>query len=81
MSDDQDRLQRCFALVFPELPESEIRGASIESVAQWDSLANINLVTLVEEDFQVEISLEDLEKLTSFEAILQYLQSRQLAKA
>jgi acyl carrier protein len=76
MIDHQDRLQRCFSLVFPGLDPNEISNASIASVADWDSISNINLLCLIEEEFEIEIRASDLENLTSFALILQYLETQ-----
>jgi|TARA_B100001971_G_C18073976_1_gene474617 acyl carrier protein len=46
------------------------------SVGAWDSLASLNLYSLVEEDFGIEISMEDLERLLSFELILEYIEEK-----
>jgi acyl carrier protein len=73
MSDYEERLQQCFAAVFPGLDAVELRDASISSVAEWDSVANINLLCVVEEEFGIEIAPGDLEQLTSFTLILRYL--------
>lgn len=81
MSDIEDRLQRCFGLVFPQLPAGQFGGASVQSVAEWDSLANINLLSLIEEEFAVEIPSADLEGLTSFGAIVQYLRAHNAPRA
>jgi len=81
MSDHQDRLQRCFSLVFPGVGANEIRNASIASIADWDSMSNINLLCLIEEEFEIEIAASDLEKLTSFPLILQYLETRAKKRA
>ena len=75
MSGYEDRLQRCFSLVFPTLPTAEIANASVASVAEWDSLANINLICVIEEEFGFEFKADDLEGLTSYALILQHLQS------
>jgi len=76
MSDHQDRLQRCFSLVFPGISTNEIRDASVASIPDWDSIANINLLCLIEEEFEIEIAAPDLESLTSFPLILRYLETR-----
>jgi acyl carrier protein len=75
MSDHEGRLSQCFTTVFPGLSTGEIGTATTKSVADWDSMANINLLCVVEEEFGVEIAAEDLEELTSFAAILQYLKT------
>jgi len=76
MVEVQDRLTRCFASVFPDLPADQIRSASVETVPKWDSLAAVTLVAVLQEEFTVEIDLGDLPELTSFDAVLQYLSSR-----
>ena len=74
MPDARSRLTHCFSVVFPELEEQEIPVSSIASVGAWDSLASINLYSLVEEEFGVEINMDDLENLISFELILGYIE-------
>lgn len=81
MSDHQDRLQRCFSLVFPGISAKELREASVANIADWDSIANINLLCLIEEEFEIEIAAPDLERLTSFPLILQYLETRHPARS
>jgi acyl carrier protein len=74
MNDTQARLAKCFAAVFPELSDREIRMASPASVGNWDSLASVTLVSVLEEEFNVEIAPEDVEQLVSFQLVLDYLQ-------
>ena len=74
MADVRSRLAHCFSVVFPDLEESEIPRSSVASVSAWDSLGSINLYSLVEEEFGIEISMENLERLLSFELILEFLE-------
>jgi acyl carrier protein len=76
MNDIRSRLIACFATVFPDLPEAEIASASMTSVERWDSLAMANLVTVLEEEFGIQIRPQDVEQLVSFPQVLQYLQSK-----
>jgi acyl carrier protein len=55
--------------VFPEVPADQIPRASVSSVAQWDSLATLNLVGVLEEEFRIRFDSEDLPSLLSFELI------------
>jgi acyl carrier protein len=73
VDDLRRRLIACFSTVFPELAEKEIPVAAMASVGSWDSLATITLVTVIEEEFSVQIPPEDLEQFASFELILDYL--------
>ena len=81
MSDNADRLRRCFSLVFPSLPENAISAASVRTVADWDSLANINLLTVIEEEFGIAIAAADLPKLTSFQLLADYLDAHDIPRA
>ncbi len=67
------QLEDCLAVVFPDVPRKQLRNASISSVAQWDSLATLTLVSVIEETFQTQIPADDLEEFLSFELILDYL--------
>ena len=40
---------------------------------EWDSLAHLNLMSEIEDEFDIEISIEDMSKLTSFQSVLNFL--------
>jgi acyl carrier protein len=75
MAELENRLVNCFATVFPELDRQEIPSVAIGSLASWDSLAGITLISVVEEEFGVSISPDDMADLISFELILDYLRA------
>ena len=74
MSELENRLSTCFASVFPALTEEEIRSANTESVGVWDSLSFVTLAAVVQEEFNIEIDVEVLPTLDSYQAFLAYLQ-------
>ena len=73
MTDVRQRLTNCFRVVFPNLPEANIPKSTPGTVPAWDSLAAITLLQVVQEEFQVEIDLERLGELDSFQAMEDYL--------
>jgi acyl carrier protein len=75
MTDIQNRVSVCFANVFPELPPAEIPQASHESLAEWDSVAHITLLSAIAEEFQCEMDEEFLETLTSYKLIVDYIEA------
>lgn len=75
MTNVEGRLVRCFGIVFPALPESEIQNASSQTVKAWDSVAAITLVTVLEEEFEVPLEFEVMAELDSFSKIAAYLQT------
>lgn len=74
MDDTRSRLTSCFQVVFPDLAEANIPIASQETVAAWDSVAAITMVSVIEDEFGVELDLDDLADLDSFEKIHAYIQ-------
>jgi acyl carrier protein len=76
MSEHDDRLVRCFASVFPTLSEEEIRASNVVPLFQLDSLAGVTLVTLIDQEFGMNVDLSDLLELGSFEAISQFVRKR-----
>jgi acyl carrier protein len=59
--------------LFPELSQQEVRTASIGTIPQWDSLAWMTLISLLEEQFDIEISGSDIPTLVSYEQVCDYL--------
>lgn len=76
MNDVRDRLTQCFAAVFPDLSPSEIPRASMTSVANWESLSTVTLISVIEEEFGIEVPAEDLEVFVSFELIADWLEEK-----
>ncbi len=75
MDDIKTRLINCFQLVFPDLPESDIPSATQSTLGAWDSVAAITMMNVVEDEFQIEMDLDSLADLDSFDRILNYLES------
>lgn len=76
MSEQDDRLVRCFASVFPTLSEGQIRASAVAGLFDLDSFAGVTLVTLIDQEFGVNVDPSDLLELGSFEAIEQFLREK-----
>jgi acyl carrier protein len=63
------RLKDCFRTVFPDLPEEQISSASQATVSAWDSIATVTLVTIIDQEFGIELDLDKLSQLDSFNSI------------
>jgi acyl carrier protein len=72
-----DRLVRCISSVLPTLAEEEIRSAEVQHLADADSLTVVTLVALINDEFGLDLDLEDLLKLGDFERICEYLRDEQ----
>jgi acyl carrier protein len=76
MDDLSAKLASCFALVFPKLDPKAIPLAKAENVSEWDSVMQIRLLSVIGEEFDIEIDFEEFEGATSFETILDRLRER-----
>lgn len=76
MPNIQERLIDCFSTVFPNLSPEEIPRAGTASVATWDSLAAVTLVSVVEEEFGITVAPDEYDYMFSFESILEYLKGK-----
>ncbi len=74
MAESRERLARCFRLVFPKLKDdAAIYSATQATVQEWDSIATITLVNVIEEEFRIVMDFEILGDLTSFDLMLDYV--------
>lgn len=76
MADLKPKLIRCFLGVFPNLSETDVLQARSSNVAGWDSVASVTLFATVEEEFGLEIDVQDMKDLLSFENLLRYLEKK-----
>ncbi len=67
------KLTECFLLVFPKLDRSRVESASVDNLKQWDSVAQVNLLTVIGEEFGIDIDYEEFEGANSFDALAQRL--------
>lgn len=77
----KQRLIECFAAVFPTLGEEQMAHTTQALMPEWDSLATATLVTVIEDEFDIEISPENLEDLVSFNAFWNYLANAEVSSA
>lgn len=76
MDETQTRLEKCFLAVFPSLTRSTVYAADVKNTAGWDSVASVTLLAAVEEEFDIQIDLQDSTALFSFAGLLNYLRIR-----
>jgi acyl carrier protein len=75
MSDLHVKLTRCFDTVFDNLDPAEIPTASTLTTAGWDSLNHVNLLTVICEEFGIELDYEQFAEATSYAAIAELLEA------
>ena len=78
MDINRSRLAWCFKAIFPDLDEEQLHNATPFSVRTWDSIATVNLLALIEEEFGVQVLLGE-PSTVSFEGILDALRKEREA--
>ena len=76
MDDVKSRLAKCFQTVFPDLSEEDATHASQATLPEWDSVAAITLVNVVEDEFGFEMDLDALADLDSFDKVREYIETK-----
>jgi acyl carrier protein len=74
MSDIKSRVGLCFANVFPGIKPDQLSTASSSSLPGWDSIAQVRLMSSIEEEFGVQLEIEDFEELVSYDLIVAHLE-------
>ena len=59
-------------------PGTDVTGARHGTTAQWDSLAHVLIVGAIESEFGLQIDAADSLELTSYDAIVLFLEGRGL---
>lgn len=64
-----DKLKNIFADVFEEKVENISENSSMDTIEKWDSLGMINLVSVIENQFEVEFDILEIADLKTFSII------------
>ena len=76
MNDIKSRVAVCFSNVFPGIKPDEIPGASTASLAAWDSVAHVTLLSSVAEEFGLDLEMDDFEELVSYSLIVDRVEKK-----
>jgi acyl carrier protein len=72
----EDKLREIMADIL-NMPAEEISSdTSADSVASWDSLAQINLANAIEEEFGISFSVQEIEAMKSYDDIVSTLSGK-----
>ena len=78
MNNIQQRVALCFTNVFPNIRQDEIPTASAASLASWNSIAQVTLLSSLAEEFGIDFEVDDFEQLDSYPLIVEYLEKKSL---
>ena len=72
----EDRVKAIMADIFM-IENSKISAqTNMDNLAQWDSLAQIDLIAALEEEFGVMFEVEDFELMTDFPTVVETLSEK-----
>ena len=74
--DTAGALERIFRSVLKMTPDMEITTLSMESHGGWDSIAHLNLILAVEQEFRFMMTPEEATAARSFRDMLDLVKSR-----
>ena len=69
----EQKVKKIMSQVFRVTEDQIKEGASPATIGHWDSLAHMNLIVALEEEFGVQFQVEEIIQMTSLEAILSNL--------
>jgi acyl carrier protein len=72
----EDKLREIMADILNVAPDEISSETSADSVASWDSLAQINLASAIEEEFGISFSVQEIEAMKSYDDIVSTLSGK-----
>lgn len=67
-----DKLQSIFSTIFDDVQITE--STTVADIENWDSLANIKILMMVEKDFNINIDVSLIHHLTSVKQIIEVIE-------
>lgn len=61
-----------------ELPMEEVENATMENVDKWDSIGQMSLIAIIEDEFGIELEQEEVMRFTSFAAGVDILKNHNI---
>lgn len=56
-----------------EIPVEEVENATMDGVEKWDSIGQMSLIAIIEDEFGIELEQEEVMRFTSFAAGVEIL--------
>lgn len=76
MSDIKTSIKEIMSVVFNVPPNEISDDISFGGVEYWDSVAQINLILAIEEEFKISLSDQDVEDMLTLELIVNIIRSK-----
>ena len=64
--DNNEKYEQCFIEMF-EASRDDLSTLEYQSIQAWDSVGHMNLMGVIEEEFDIEMEIDDITDFSSFE--------------
>ena len=72
----EDRIKNVMSAVF-EIPVNQIKdNSSADTIESWDSLKHMNLVVALEEEFEIELTDDEIIEMMNYLLIIEVLKNK-----
>ncbi len=75
------RVQRTVAEIFSQPIEAIAPESSPDTIEGWDSVGHLNLVLALEQEFRVQFSPDDIERMLGVQQIVEVLERQGIGSA
>lgn len=58
-----------------EIPVEEVENATMDGVEKWDSIGQMSLIAIIEDEFGIELEQDEVMRFTSFAAGVEILKN------
>jgi acyl carrier protein len=72
----EQKLKEIFNTILNKNKIFDYNKLEINKTKNWDSLKHLNLIILLEEEFSIKITPDDMQELTNYKKILSFLNSK-----
>lgn len=72
----EDKIKIIFRELFNIKPEDFNEDLDMNSVIGWDSLNHLNIITALEESFNISLTTEEVIKMTNVKTIIEVLKEK-----
>ena len=66
MSENVEKYAKCFMEAFP-VQSKDLDTLSYHDIPEWDSIGHMNLVATLEEEFGIEMEIDDITDISDFQ--------------
>jgi len=72
----EDRIKNVMLAVF-EIPVDQIKdNSSADTIESWDSLKHMNLVVALEEEFEIELTDDEIIEMMNYKLIIEVIKNK-----